>query len=346
MDSARGRCGPLIRSESYAQGKGNTILNGANHDAAPRRPTLEIVRGGERMVLELLLAKTVLGSATEADLYLAMPGIAPQHARFEREGERCYVIGLDPAYPVFVQGVERREWLLRDGDEVRLGTLNATFRWAEALVKAAPAIPPTVAATPSTVAATPVVVPVARPVAPSAPLAPSPPRERREVVQAGWPWPAKAFLLLLIATAIGGIWLRSRGAPPDELPRASEAFKSTEGLDPFFYYAIYPISERLDAYPAAARLVIERCQILLRECGDPRTRIFAEEALEKARRAVSGSTWTFDEMRYATEQAPTGGRSEDYFRAEKRSILHAFLASNPGAADRFVAEAKLKQLDR
>ncbi|MBL8900611.1 MAG: hypothetical protein JNM84_23470 [Planctomycetes bacterium] len=314
--------------------------------ASPRRPTLELERDGERIVLELLAQTTVLGSSPDADLSLALPGLAPRHVRFEREGERLFAVALDAQHPLRVQGVERREWLLRDGDAVELGSLRLVFRWAEAQAQRAVAPPPPVvpSARPSVAPAR--VAPTALPTVPLArESASSEPRERRAPASTGWPWPAKLFLVLIAATALV-VAFRNRSTPPkDELPPASKSYPGTDGLEPFFYYAIYPISERLDAFPEAARLIAQRCQDLLASCEDPRTRVLAERALAKARARVTGSTWTFDEMRYATENAPTGGRDEAYFRSEKRGVLQAFLATNPGGADRFVAEAKLKQLD-
>ncbi len=315
--------------------------------ASPRRPTLELERDGERIVLELLAQTTVLGSSPDADLSLALPGLAPRHVRFEREGERLFAVALDAQHPLRVQGVERREWLLRDGDAVELGTLRLVFRWGEARAQSAP-VPPSATLPPmrASASAPPVresAVPQPAPLA--RPSASSEPRERRAPASTGWPWPAKLFLVLIAATALV-VAFRNRSTPPkDELPPASKSYPGTDGLEPFFYYSIYPISERLDAFPEAARLIAQRCQDLLASCEDPRTRVLAERALAKARARVTGSTWTFDEMRYATEQAPTGGRDEAYFRSEKRGVLQAFLATNPGGADRFVAEAKLKQLD-
>lgn len=322
----------------------------------PRRPTLELERGGERVVLELLGRSTVLGSSPDADLVLALPGVAARHARFEREGERLFAVALDPAHPLRVQGVERKEWLLRDGDAVELGELRAVFRWAEARAEAAPAAPRPAPSVPPTQAAAP--TPSARPapaLAPPAPMfSPRPrprrdegelaPRERRVAPASGWPLPAKAFLVLLVLSGLWILWRSTRAAPNEPLPAASKAFQSTDGLEPFFYYAIYPLSERLDDYPDASRLVELRCEALLLDCADPRTRVFAERALARARARLGGASWTFAEMRFATEQAPSGGRSEDYFRREKLAILDSFLATNPGGADRFVAEAKRKQL--
>ncbi|MBK9385036.1 MAG: hypothetical protein IPN34_09505 [Planctomycetes bacterium] len=314
--------------------------------ASPRRPTLELERDGERIVLELLARTTVLGASPDADLSLALPGLAPLHVRFEREGERLFAVALDALHPLRVQGVERREWLLRDGDAVELGSLRLVFRWAEAQAQRAvasslPAAPP---ARPSAAPAR--VAPAGLPaVSLAREGASGEPRERRAPASAGWPWPAKLFLVLIAGMALF-VAFRNRGTPAkDALPPASKSYPGTDGLEPFFYFSIYPISERLDEYPAAARLIAQRCQDLLASCEDPRTRVLAERALAKARARVTGSTWTFDEMRYATENAPTGGRDEAYFRSEKRAIVQAFLATNPGGADRFVAEAKLKQLD-
>jgi hypothetical protein len=329
-------------------------LNPTPSGPPPRRPTLELERGGERVVLELLGRSTVLGSSAEADLSLALPGVAARHARFEREGERLFAVALDPAHPLRVQGVERKEWLLRDGDAVELGELRLVFRWAEARAEAAPAVS---SPTPSALAV-PAAAPAAalRPAPALAPLAPPfaprprrdegelAPRERRAAPASGWPLPAKAFLVLLVLSGLWILWRATREAPSEPLPAPSKAYQSTDGLEPFFYYAIYPLSERLDDYPDAARLVALRCEALLLECADPRTRVFAERALARARARLGGSSWTFAEMRFATEQAPSGGRSEDYFRREKLAILDSFLATNPGGADRFVAEAKRKQL--
>jgi hypothetical protein len=315
--------------------------------SSPRRPTLELERDGEKIVLELLGQSTVLGASPDADLALALPGLAPRHVRFEREGERLFAVALDAQHPLRVQGVERREWLLRDGDAVELGSLRLVFRWAEARAQSAPApasaaLPParaSASAPPSRVSAVTEPAPIARGGASSEP------RERRAPASTGWPGPAKLFLVLVAATALF-VAFRNRGTPPqDDLPPASKSYPGTEGLEPFFYFSIYPISERLDEYPDAARLIAQRCQDLLASCEDPRTRVLAERALAKARARVSGSTWTFAEMRYATEQAPTGGREDAYFRSEKRGVLQAFLATNPSGADRFVAEQKLKQLD-
>jgi hypothetical protein len=312
-------------------------LNAATPGIAPRRPTLELERDGERIVLELLGQSTVLGSSAEADLVLAQPGVAPRHARFEREGERLFAVALDPAFPLRVQGVERKEWLLRDGDAVELGSLRLVFRWADARAEsAAPASAAPIAAAPPPI--------LVAPRTPARDRASAEPRERRVEARPGWPWPAKLFLLLVGAF---GLWFAFRGSreePKDGLPPVSKAYPGTEGLVPFFYFSIYPISERLDEYPDAARLVAQRCESLLATCEDPRTCVLAERALAKARARIQGSSWTFAEMRFATESAPTGGREDEYFRSEKRAILQAFLATNPSGADRFVAEAKLKQL--
>lgn len=63
----------------------------------------------------------VVGAAREADIRIDDPGVAPQHARFERHGEQVVLRGLGPSQDILVNGMTVRDALLVAGDQVVFG---------------------------------------------------------------------------------------------------------------------------------------------------------------------------------------------------------------------------------
>lgn len=80
-------------------------------------------------VRELKAEETLIGRATDADLWLGDDGVSRKHARLVRTGSEFVLIDLNSANGTFVQGERIERKVLKDGDQIQLGP-TAIFRYS------------------------------------------------------------------------------------------------------------------------------------------------------------------------------------------------------------------------
>lgn len=73
-----------------------------------------------------------LGRASSCEITVKGLGISRTHCRFEHDGQDCHLVDLGSVNGTFVNGERTPRHILQDGDEIRVGQVEALFLWAEA----------------------------------------------------------------------------------------------------------------------------------------------------------------------------------------------------------------------
>lgn len=75
----------------------------------------------------LVMPAAVIGRAPECDLTLPFSQVSRRHANISRQGDQYFLEDLNSANGSFINGTAVQKSLLKDGDEIRLGTFALTF---------------------------------------------------------------------------------------------------------------------------------------------------------------------------------------------------------------------------
>jgi transcriptional regulator with GAF, ATPase, and Fis domain len=90
-------------------------------------PFLTYHDGKDVQRFEITRKLTGVGRATDNDLTITDPGIEPYHAQILRDGKTWVLTSLDPDAILLVNGRERRNYALRDGDLLMMGGTELSF---------------------------------------------------------------------------------------------------------------------------------------------------------------------------------------------------------------------------
>jgi hypothetical protein len=101
------------------------------HELVVRRPG-PIGLGGDDIVIPLADGVTVLGRALDADVRLEDPGVSRRHAEVHVDADTAAVLDLGSTNGTFVNDRPVGRLDLSDGDRLRLGTTELTYRRRDA----------------------------------------------------------------------------------------------------------------------------------------------------------------------------------------------------------------------
>jgi len=90
-------------------------------------PFLTYHDGDEVQRFEITRKLTGVGRAGDNDLAISDPGIEPYHAQILRDGKSWVLTSLDPNAVLLVNGRDRRNYGLRDGDLLMMGGTELSF---------------------------------------------------------------------------------------------------------------------------------------------------------------------------------------------------------------------------
>ena len=90
-------------------------------------PFLTYHDGDQVQRFEITRKLTGVGRAGDNDLAISDPGIEPYHAQILRDGKSWVLTSLDPEAVLLVNGRDRRNYGLRDGDLLMMGGTELSF---------------------------------------------------------------------------------------------------------------------------------------------------------------------------------------------------------------------------
>lgn len=111
----------MLVQGTVAKPTSGTMRDAATEDADDPRIVLRGVGGTHHGRSYPLTHTCMVGNAPGADIRIEGAGIAANHARFWRQGERAVLASLGPVDGTLVNGIAVREALLSAGDQVAFG---------------------------------------------------------------------------------------------------------------------------------------------------------------------------------------------------------------------------------